>query len=306
MVTAAHAAQFRNLGVPLIPLDAGARAFVAELSTPGDVVQVLITGGDVAEMGRPRFAADATVDARTHGFLADHAPAGVPVLPLAMAVEWFAAAVQARHPGRPTALAGLRVLRGIELPDLATGGHRFTIEATPADELRVGDHYRARLAAPQRPQTWITPASLEPFAGASVYESAALFHGPRFQVLRRVDGLSRHGAEAQVAGVRAAGWPEAASRWTDPAAVDGALQAAVLWARHVIGAPTLPMSVDAVRVHRPGPAPATLRCLVRAAAVATDEARCDIALFDEDGEVRTELLGVSLIRRPDIAPAGRA
>jgi hypothetical protein len=65
------------------------------------------------------------------------------------------------------------------------------------------------------------------------------------------------------------------------------------------------MSVDAIHVHRPGPAPATLRCLVRAAAVAPDEARCDIALFDEDGEVRIELLGVSLIRRPDIAPAGR-
>jgi hypothetical protein len=88
--------------------------------------------------------------------------------------------------------------------------------------------------------------------------------------------------------------------------VDGALQTAVLWARHVTGDATLPMGVDAIRVHRPGPAPAMLRCLVRAAVVATDETRCDIALFDEDGDVRTELLGVSLIRRPDIAPAGRA
>ena len=60
------------------------------------------------------------------------------------------------------------------------------------------------------------------------------------------------------------------------------------------------MRIDAVRVHRPGPAPATLRCLVRAVSVAADEARCDVALLDEDGEVRTELLGVGLIRRPDI------
>jgi hypothetical protein len=116
--------------------------------------------------------------------------------------------------------------------------------------------------------------------------------------------MSRHGADAQVVGMRAAGWPDAPS-WTDPAAIDGALQVAVLWARHVTGHATLPMSVDAVRVHRSGPAPAELRCLVRAAAVAVDETRCDIALLDEGGDARTELLGVSLIRRPDIAPAGR-
>ncbi|GIF23626.1 polyketide synthase [Paractinoplanes tereljensis] len=299
MVTPAHAAHFRDLKIPLIPLDAGARAFVAELSTPGDVVQVLITGGETAEAGRPRLRAEA----RTDDFLTDHAPAGVPVLPLAMAVEWFAAAGQARYPGRPTALGGLRVLHRIELPDLANGGHRFTIEVTPADELRLGNHYRARLAAPERPRTWSTPTALEPFNG-SVYDSDVLFHGPRFQMLREVRGLSREGAEAQVVGVRAVGWPDA-PWWSDPAAVDGALQTAVLWARHTTGHATLPMGVEAIHVHRPGPAPATLRCLVRATSVATDETRCDIALFDGDGEIRTELLGVSLIRRPDVAPAGR-
>jgi hypothetical protein len=46
-----------------------------------------------------------------------------------------------------------------------------------------------------------------------------------------------------------------------------------------------------------------LRCLVHAISIADDQSRCDIALLDEDGEVRTELLGVSLIRRPDLAPA---
>jgi hypothetical protein len=63
------------------------------------------------------------------------------------------------------------------------------------------------------------------------------------------------------------------------------------------------MGIDALRVHLAGPAPGTLRCLVRAASVAADQTRCDIALLDSSGEVRTELLGVSLIRRPDIEPA---
>ena len=60
---------------------------------------------------------------------------------------------------------------------------------------------------------------------------------------------------------------------------------------------------DGTNKHRTGPAPGTLRCLVRATSIAADQTRCDIALLDEDGEVRTELLGVSLIRRPDMESA---
>jgi hypothetical protein len=164
-------------------------------------------------------------------------------------------------------------------------------------------HYRARLIAPDAPPQLPTTlgAMGEPFT-ESIYEAAVLFHGRDFQVLRRVDGLSRRGAEATIVGVRALGWP-GGPWWTDPAAIDGALQAAVLWARQATGNPTLPMGMDALRVHRPGPAPGTLRCLVRATSVAADQAGCDIALLDEDGGVRSELLGVSLIRRPDMESA---
>jgi hypothetical protein len=316
MVTASHAAHFRSLGVPLMPLDEGARAFAAELGTAGDAVQVLLAAGngrDNLGTGPAGLAVEATVDARTHGFLADHAPAGVPVLPLAMAVEWFASAGRSRFPGRPTSLADLRVLSRVELADLATP-HRFTVSGTGAGDdpdglgLRLTSstgvaHYRARLVAPDAsPGRWTSPEAMDLIlTGDSVYESPALFHGPDFQVLRRVEGLSRHGAQARVVGVRAMGWPDR-PWWTDPAAIDGALQAAVLWARHATGDATLPMGIDTLHVHRAGPAAGTLRCVVRAASTAADQARCDIALLDEDGEVRAELLGVSLIRRPDLAP----
>jgi NAD(P)-dependent dehydrogenase (short-subunit alcohol dehydrogenase family) len=316
MVTAAHAAYFTSLGVPLIPLAAGAQAFVAELGTADDTAHVLLAAarerdGDILAAGPSRVVVEATVSARTHGFLTDHAPAGVPVLPLAMAMEWFAAAGRSRHPDRVTSLSDIRVLNRIELPDLAAGGHRFTIEGTEAKhdpaalDLRLTSsagpaHYRARLVAPNAPpQLWTTLDAMgEPFT-ESIYEAAVLFHGLDFHVLRRVEGLSRDGAEARIVGVRAIGWP-GGPWWTDPAAIDGALQTAVLWARQATGDATLPMGMDALRVHRTGPAPGTLRCLVRATSVAADQTRCDIALLDEDGGVRTELLGVSLIRRPDM------
>jgi hypothetical protein len=125
-----------------------------------------------------------------------------------------------------------------------------------------------------------------------------LFHGPRCQALRRVD-VSATGADASVVGVLELGWTDG-PWWTDPAAVDGALQAAVLWAGHVTGGATLPMGVDRFRVHRAGPAPAPLRCVVRAGVITGEQTRCDIALLDADGEPRVELFGVNLIRRPDL------
>jgi NADP-dependent 3-hydroxy acid dehydrogenase YdfG len=324
MVTAAHAAHFRNRGVALIPLDAGARAFAAELRTDDDAVEVLLSaaaeGTSVATVtaSRSLFAVEAAVNARTHGFLADHCPAGVPVLPLALAAEWFAAFGRAHRPDRLTALTDIRVLNRVDLPDLETGGHRFVIEGSEAAhepgafELRLTSpstgitHYRARLIAPDAaPQHWSASTALfdisEVLSGEAVYNSPALFHGAAFRTLRRIEGMSREGAEAQVVGLRAAGWPDDRPWWTDPAAVDGALQAAVLWARHVTGDATLPMGVEAMRVHRAGPAPGTMRCLVRAAALAPDQTRCELALFDEDGNVRIELFGVGLVRRPDLA-----
>ncbi len=319
MVTASHAAHFTSLGVPLIPLAAGAQAFVDELGTADDTAHVLLAAaaerdGDIFAPAPPRAVAEATVNARTHGFLTDHAPADVPVLPLAMAVEWFASAGRSRYPDRSTFLSELRVLNRIELPDLAVRGHRFTIDGTGASgdpaalDLRLTSaagtvHYRARLVAPNAPPgRWPTLGDLgEPFT-ESIYETPVLFHGPDFQVLRRVEGLSRRGAEASIVGVRAIGWP-GGPWWTDPAAIDGALQTAVLWARHATGDATLPMGMDTLRVHRTGPAPGTLRCVVRGTSAVADQTRCDIALLDSDGEVRTELLGVTLIRRPDIESA---
>jgi hypothetical protein len=199
-------------------------------------------------------------------------------------------------------LCELRVLSRVDLPDLAAG-HRFTIERDQA-EVRLTSpgnraHYRALLSTSdnsvERPWPTVTGSPVH-----TIYGDPALFHGPRFQALQRLDAISENGADARVLGVRAMGWP-GGPWWTDPVAVDGALQAAVLWASHATGDATLPMGVAVLRVHRTGPAPGPLRCLVRAITVADGQSSCDIVLLDEDGEPRTELLGVSMIRRPDLA-----
>jgi acyl transferase domain-containing protein/NADP-dependent 3-hydroxy acid dehydrogenase YdfG len=298
MVTESLAAHFTQRGVALLPLDVGARAFVAEMDAP-DAPTVLIAAD--LDVPRRRLTGEITVSMTTHAHLADHAPAGTPVLPLAVALEWFAAIGRSGHPDRETDLRDVRVLSRVDLPDLATG-HRFTLTDEPGD-LRLLSatgvpHYRARLVAPE-PPAHVWPELTAATGINDIYANPALFHGPRCQALRRVDGLSTAGADATVIGVRELGWTDG-PWWTDPAAVDGALQAAVLWASHTTGGATLPMGVDRFRVHRTGPAPAPLRCLVRAGTVTGDQVCCDITLLDADGEPRAELFAVHLIRRPDL------
>jgi hypothetical protein len=151
------------------------------------------------------------------------------------------------------------------------------------------------------PPAPLLPGSWEPVAGlvtlASPYDGTTLFHGPRFQVIRSDLVVGLAGAQATVAGSRALGW-EGASRQIDPAAVDGGLQLAVLWARQAGAGRTLPMAIGECRVHRPGAVEAEVRCVVIARRADDFTAACDVALIDPDGSPRVELLGVQLVRRP--------
>src|SRR5262249_51027615 len=78
MVTPARRERFQSLGVPLIPVAAGAWAFAAELAgspgAPGDVQVVVLPPGSAGSLdgSAPRAAAEVQVSARSHPYLADH------------------------------------------------------------------------------------------------------------------------------------------------------------------------------------------------------------------------------------------
>ncbi|MFJ7084030.1 SDR family NAD(P)-dependent oxidoreductase [Streptomyces griseus] len=317
MVTPALAAHFGRSGVPLIPLAQGAAAFTAELDgAVGEVCVVLAAGDDPAALSPAGAArrAQLLVRADTLPQLADHAPAGTPVLPVALVLDWFAGAATAWLPqaGR-LVLRDLRVYQKYALPELSGAGHRLTVlgggvaPGSPSGleaELR-GEEGPARFRAVldtgfEEPDAaaWDTPDGLKPLDRTDPYDGDVLFHGPRFHALRRVRGVSEHGAEATVAGLRALGWEAGGHGPLDPAAVDGALQLALLWGEKALGAATLPMAVAECRVHRRGPVDGTVRCVVRGRKTHDTGARCDAALIDADGSVRLELLGVELVRRP--------
>jgi len=312
MVSPSLAEHFHRQGVPLIPVHTGARAFVAELTGAPDDAHVVIAAGENAgpidgstvDLSKGEIQ----LNARSHPYLADHDIEGTPVVPVALVLEWFTAAARAWLPDTGQAvIRDVSVLRKIGLERYTNGGNGLTIQGSrdagePLALEVLGDgnskHYRAKASggATAEPATWTVPADLQPVR-PDIYGGRVLFHGPQFQAIREVEGISASGAAAVLTGARDLGW-SGATWHTDPAAVDGGLQLALLWAEQVLGGASLPMGVTEYRTYQPGLYDGPTRCVLMARSVWADGAECDIAFLDEDGAVRAELIGVSLVLRP--------
>ncbi|KPM54888.1 hypothetical protein ACG83_15955 [Frankia sp. R43] len=236
-------------------------------------------------------------------------------------------------------LRDLRVLRKASLPHLADQGHHLLVRADTADAagaperagtpgppelvLRLyGDdgapRYSARLtrqpdrrrgpsgpsgAAGSADGSWPTPDGLIPGGPdqdqTRIYAQDALFHGPRFQAITQMTAMSEQGAEAVVVGVDALDWGGGADWYLDVAALDGGMQLAGVWAWRVLGG-ALPVAVRECRIHQPGLLTRPARAVVLAAGMNGDSVTfCDVAVVDDDGAARIELIGVELVLRPD-------
>jgi malonyl CoA-acyl carrier protein transacylase len=116
MVSPALRRHFAARGLPMLPLALGGEAFVAAL---GDPSVELVLGGEGFGGAAPRAAQDydIQVDVDRLPFLLDHAIDGLPVIPVALVLEWFARAAGAFRPDlHLAALRDVRVVRGIPPP----------------------------------------------------------------------------------------------------------------------------------------------------------------------------------------------
>ncbi len=318
MVTPGLKAHFRQLGVTLIPLDVGARMFVDEVLSRGSDPVVVIAGanggGPLGASTTPQVTLEVKVDQRSHTHLGDHRVSGNAVLPVALALEWFIRAACACRPDLSfVAVKNLKVLRGVRLEgfDKPEGDLLVVncvqrsngVGAQLAVELRGRNdalHYSATVEMAERPigqPPALAPPTIERWSAPAIYDGDVLFHGPRFQVIRSIDGISREGLVGTLTGTGPLGW--ASEPWrSDVAAVDGSLQLALLWSRQVLGSATLPMAVGEYRSHRSGLIEGPIRCVVHGRKVLDVRSTCDVALFDRHGTVVAELLGVETVMRP--------
>lgn len=305
-------ARFASRGVALIPVDAGARLLREELSTASSEIEVVVGSAlDAAAASEAPHALEAhvLVSRNLCPFLDGHRVRGMVVVPVALVLDWFARAARACRPDLTLAACrDLLVLRGIRLGAFDKDGvDTFVLRArqlsngdgaTIAVELLGTDgsrHYAAVCEMkdhPAVPDRQVPEAKgLTPFAG-HIYDGEILFHGPAFQVLRSVDGISDQAIAGQLEGVQAREW---LGPWQlDPAMLDGALQLAVLWAKRRLGAASLPTGIGTLQIYGAGPITGVVRGVLTAREVSRDRAVSDVALVAVDGRVLVDLRGVEV------------
>ncbi len=143
-------------------------------------------------------------------------------------------------------------------------------------------------------------ASASNLANNQIY-GGALFHGPSFQVIKEIS--LNEGGQADVisiAGLRDQNWP--AENWVaDPAALDGALQLALLWTAQQLDLPSLPTSIETVHLMQP-PKSGRYEASLHGRSTTANQAICDVILKDQEGNLAAELRGITTHALP---PANR-
>jgi malonyl CoA-acyl carrier protein transacylase len=317
MVTPSLKSHFQQMGVALIPLAIGAQRFVDELTSRSEDVTVVVGGaqgdGALGASVTPQATVEVSVSHASHPYLADHSLAGVPVLPMVLAVEWFLRAARACRPDLvPAAVKQVKVLRGIKLENFAGAGDRFVISAHLLSngsgaqigvELRGRNnvlHYSATVGMTEvavvAPASEVAPI-LDAWTQDAVYDGHVLFHGPSFQVINSVLGVSRDGIVGMLSGTQKSAWPGKAWR-SDAAAMDGGLQLALLWSQHVLGGAVLPMAMGEYRSYRDGLSDGPLQGVVYGRKIHDARTVSDIAFTDASGRMVAELIGVETVLRP--------
>ncbi|MBW1883213.1 MAG: SDR family oxidoreductase, partial [Deltaproteobacteria bacterium] len=341
MVSPQLKAHFESMGVPLIPLDVGAKMLVDELAGSAPEEVELVLGGepkpeallpesDSQSKGRS-FSVAVVVGRETHPYLADHAIQGTPVVPVAMVIDWFSRTAKAFGPELVLArLSDLKVLRGISLQDFVDSREHFVVHCKQLTNgrgatlaLELADHegaiyYRctAEMAQqrehPQPHAAEVHDLALEPWGEEAVYDGELLFHGPAFQMIREIGGVSEHGIVAELSGVHgsdlASEQPVTRDEpWsTDPLAFDGGLQLALLWCKRVLGGASLPTGIEEIRTWADAPVTGPIRCTLTGRTAKGQKSVSDLVFHDASGKLLAELIGVETHLLPGQTLPGQA
>ncbi len=319
MVTPGLKAMFEARGISLIPLADGAQAFVSEvLDGATDSLEVTLGGGVLARppthpMPIGGRVARVVAHLARQPYLLDHRIEGNVVLPVVQALEWFVRMAEACRPEqRVDRLLDLKVLRGVTLHDFEKHGDPMMVRCAPVED--QPERLTCTLTDSSESAAYYS-ATVETGSGAAVvpsvstaalrgrrlnrdtcYRSGALFHGPAFQVLESVD-CGDTSATASLYGATAAGWR--GEGWaTDPAALDGCLQLALVWSFEQLGRTVLPLKVGEVVPYRAGALGDGLRCVLSNGDVSNNRAVCDLDLVD------AENLLVASLKRVELYPYG--
>lgn len=266
----------------------------------------------------PRGSQIISVDLdNNHRYLEDHRIDGTSVLPAAVALEIMAEAVAALWPGwLVTEAIDIRLLKGVEVND----NRKVSIAVNPptygsSEKLEVAAairslqesgqhrfHYRGVLGLQQLLpyRNSVKPREHgEKHLSVSKAYAELLFHGPIFQVMEHIEGLSVNGATAFVRNSHPSEWLgmlPCRDQWIfDPALVDAAAQMAILWSRTFRNETSLPVRFARIARHVDA-LPNKLRmCFERIDEDEPHMIRANVFFFNEHQEVMFVIEGMECV-----------
>jgi acyl transferase domain-containing protein len=312
--------------VPLISQQGGATVCADALTAaPSGVAPQLLAGAELpaqqpvaVQPGRVqrvqrrlRIAWNPTIN--------DHCIAGVPVLPAASVVTWFANSCEDLYPGwRFWRIEDFKLFKGVvfdrQLPEcfelcvteLETVDGQVRLESRLTAKNAAGrtqPYYSARCVmrrgdAAERPQFDafdLTPD--EGLSAGSPYEDGTLFHGPYYRTIHRILNLNHQGmtVECRTAPLAEDVQGQFLTRSFDPYRSDAGLQTVLIWVRKMYGAASLPTALDAGEMYcvpQPG-LPVYMTMQVVSASASTVSA--DIFVHDEHGKLFGLLRGARVV-----------
>jgi hypothetical protein len=307
---------FASEGVGVIGLAEGGKFLVRELSADGRAVEVVVVARPVAALAAGQARAsdlarvfERKVSVTDFPFLSSHIINGTPVLPFAFIAEWLAHTALHGHPGLHFhGLDGLRIYKGVLLKE---PGYPVTLLAGKAVKSDGNYIVRAELRGPGSVlhasadvvlagQLPAAPAGMPDFPlqpYPRTVEKAyreILFHGPDMRFIRSVEGLSQSGIVVHAAqALPPKNWMRLPWRdaWlSDPAALDAAFQAMILWTCEKLGAASLPCCAGHYRQYRRLP---DSGCVIRARVTKSADGLvgADLDFLDPSGAVAARLEG---------------
>jgi NAD(P)-dependent dehydrogenase (short-subunit alcohol dehydrogenase family) len=268
MVTPALQKVFAREGIGLIPLAAGARHLVQEISAPVEQpVEVVVLGSTpTVPSTAPALttAFERELDLRRYPVLKSHVIDGRAVVPMALQIEWLAHAALHGHPGLQFhGFNGLRILHGVVLEHNQPHAIRVLAgKAVKQERLHVVPvelrgrrpdgrdvvHSRAEIVlATELPAAPSAHGAIDtqPYTPSldEIYRDL-LFHGPDLHGIERVEGCSVEGIVGMVRNAPAPtawiGQPLRGAWLADPLVLDSSFQLMVLWSFAQHGAFSLP------------------------------------------------------------------
>ena len=300
-----------------------------ELSARKDAVALgpLLSEAEVKALPTGEQVVEFTLNGK-HAYLEDHRLDGTPVLPAAAVVEIMAEAARELWKGwQVVEVRDCRVLNGIKkdsgssrLTLVFDSGRYDSIDGFDVDitmqsgagKGRPRVHYQAsaRLAR-QLPEGFTRRAATHKEKTLSTAKAYGewLSHGPRFQVIESIEGLSSAGARAIVRSTHPVEWvkdlPASSRGWVfDPALVDAATQMAWLWARAFHDETALPAKFGRV-VHYTDTLPERLIMdFERIDGNDPHLVRANVYFLDSDGRVLLMIEGLESISSPELNRLG--